>query len=30
MCGIANPTKLIGPQKAVTVPASKVVERKIR
>ena len=30
ICGIANPTKPIGPQKAVTVPANRVVERNIR
>ena len=28
--GMAKPTKPIGPQKAVTVPASRVVERKMR
>ena len=30
ICGMAKPTKPIGPQKAVTVPANKVVDRKIR
>ena len=30
ICGIAKPTKPIGPQKAVTVPANKVVERNIK
>ena len=29
MCGVARPTKPIGPQKAVTVPASSTVDRKI-
>lgn len=28
-CGTARPMNPIGPQKAVTVPASRVVERKI-
>lgn len=28
-CGTASPTKPIGPQKAVTVPDSNVVARKI-
>ena len=30
MCGTAMPTKPIGPQKAVIVPASNVVEMRIR
>ena len=30
MCGTAIPTKPIGPQNAVTVPASSVVDRSIR
>ena len=30
ICGIAKPTKPIGPQKAVIVPANKVVDRKIK
>ena len=28
-CGMARPIKPIGPQKAVTEPASRVVDRKI-